>query len=411
MRFVCWIFISCTVVFAAGCSGAGDEGPTQTEKVRQSVSPKVGTFLLKAQRAYKHGVYNAALMFADSAKQHAPELTDIPFLQARIYTELKQVDRANRLYKQVLSQDSLYQGAWLNLGINQMRQGDLRDALKSFKKEQAHYPTASVWLEVGRAYAKLGKSDSARKAYAQSIQLDSTNATALMWMGQLLEEMGEMEKAVEYSRQGLALAPDDRNYQYIIGSQLSRLGQEEEAAEYLQPVAEAWPWHHGAQYNLGQALMRLGQEEQANHYLERADSAQTMHHEVEKISDAIEGNPQNGMKWVEMGDALRKVGRIEEAVDAYQVAASLMPRNLGLQSNLANLVSQKGDLKDAAARYRAILRVDPSLADVWLNLGVVYAQDKRMDRARKAWKQALQHEPGHPKAQAYLAKLASMQER
>jgi cytochrome c-type biogenesis protein CcmH/NrfG len=52
-----------------------------------------------------------------------------------------------------------------------------------------------------------------------------------------------------------------------------------------------------------------------------------------------------------------------------------------------------------------ILRQDPKLVDIWVNLGIVYAISKNVAAARHAWQNALQLAPDHPAAKAYLARL------
>ena len=108
---------------------------------------------------------------------------------------------------------------------------------------------------------------------------------------------------------------------------------------------------------------------------------------------------------MELGVLLRQAGQVDRAVEAYKVAVSLEPRNLYLQSNLALLMMESGDTDTAIRRYRAILRMDSTLADVWLNLGVAYANTGRAAEARTAWQQTLKYTPGHPTVRSYLAQL------
>jgi type I restriction enzyme, R subunit len=63
-------------------------------------------------------------------------------------------------------------------------------------------------------------------------------------------------------------------------------------------------------------------------------------------------------------------------------------------------------VKDAIRQYREILRLDPELPDIWLNLGIVYAISGQTDQARRAWEAALRLDPGHQAARLYLARLA-----
>ncbi len=402
------VSVAVIVATLAGCSSRDDL--TRTEQRRLEVGPEVERFLAEAQRAYQNGRFLTALSMADSAERRAPDLADIHFLRGSVYTALNQYEMAEAAYEAALAADPEYPGAHMNLGINLVRNGALRAGLEEFEQEEAINPNSALYLEVGRTYAKLGAADSAEMAYEKSIELDSTNTTALMWVGQLYEETGDFEKALEYSRRGLALRPDDMDYQYIVGSQLFRTGQVEEAATYLRPVADERPWHHGAQYNMGQALIHMGEEEAAQEYLAQADSAQQLQQAINDAKDAINRNPDDIQNWIQLGEAHRNAHMYDRAIDAFKAAVSFDPKNLGLQMNLATVYLESGDAAEAVKRYRGIIEIDSTITDAWLNLGAAYGNAGEYDEARNAWDRVLEMDPGNRRARAYLAQLRQIAE-
>lgn len=391
-----------------GCAESPDSEPpgSITADVRGRVPSYVGGWIIEAQRAYENGRYRLALTYLDSVEAEIPRLADTYFLRGKIRSRLKQFTRADAAYEDVLMRDSLYPGVRLNRGINQVRTGNLNEALGWFRKEQSVEESSELYVEMGRTYQDLGKADSAEWAYRRAIDLDSSNATSHMWLGQLLEERGDVRRAVEHSRRALSLRPDDLDYQYVLGVQLLQLGRTEEALDLLEPAAKQMPWHHGAQYNMGRTLSRLDREKEAETYYARADSAQQMQHRIEKAGSRVNDEPQRPINWTNMGDELRKSGRLEDARNAYQVAAALAPRNLGIHINLANLYVATGDTAQGAARYRRILQIDSTLTDAWLNLGSLYAAMGREERARAALERAL-HNGGRerPRVRRYLREL------
>lgn len=408
------VLVGLLVAAGTGCSseesvGDGEE-LTPTESARRSAHPRAAKYLIRAQEASERGVYNAALALTDSALAYEPDLADIYFLRGRIYTKMQRMKRAEESYRRVVELDSTYAGGWLNLGINDVRQGDLKQAVRHLDRARGHDPTSEAYLEMGRAYSELGRPDSAEWAYRKSLELDSTNATAYMWLGQLYEETGDMERAVKLSRRGLQLDSGNLDYRYILGSQLSRLGETEEAIRHLRPVAEARPWHHGAQYNLGQALRRVGREEEADRYFSRTDTAQTLQDTISSASERVSEEPRDPANWIRMGDLMRSMERYEEAMESYRVAASLDAGNLYLQNNIANTALAMGDTAQAIQRYRAVLRTDSTLADVWVNLGAVYGNQGRFEMARDAWRNALELDPDHPTARRFISRVDRMLE-
>lgn len=395
-------------LLAAGCSEPGGIA----EEQRKSLSQWAARYMLEAESAFERGVYELALTYTDSVEAYAPELADLHYLRGRIYTQLNRLDVAQAAYQTVLGIDSEYAGARFAMGLNSFRRGKLRDAINFYLEEKSQVgPTTALYHELGRTYAKLGVADSAQIAYEQALSHDPNHAMTYMWLGQLLEEGGDLESALETSLAGLRLRPNDLDYQYIVGTQYFRLDSAEAAIPYLEPVAEQRSWHHGAQFNLGQVYMRLGRESEAEVYFARADQAQQLQQRVNEAQNAISNDPGSPANWIELGNRLRQAKRYARAIEAYKNGLTIdVPPGLALymQTNLATLYLECGDLAEAANRLEAILRADPTLTAARLNLGVAYAQDGRLDEAHAEWVKLLEREPTHESALAYLAQLDSM---
>jgi tetratricopeptide (TPR) repeat protein len=173
----------------------------------------------------------------------------------------------------------------------------------------------------------------------------------------------------------------------------------------LEAVIKERPWHYWANYNLGQALVRLRRDDEGKRYLAKAESLQVELKNIQDWENLVENNPDQLMLWVNYGEALRRAGRMDEAIEAFQIALSIEPRFVALENNLAILYMMRGDTAKAVAHYNAILQQHPTLSDVWLNLGVVYAKSGKYEAARKSWENVLKYAPDDPTAKAYLAKL------
>ena len=385
--------------------GGGSNAPSRTEEARRNADPKAVEFLINAQGAYEAGYYNGALILTDSAARYAPELADIPFLRGRILTTMRQFEQARAAYEETLERDPAYPGVYFNLGNTAFLHGQAREALNFYRKEKSASGTAAYLTQLGRAYADLGEADSAQAAYEQAIAADTTLPTAYMWLGQLYEDAGSFDQALRYSRKGLALRPDNLNYAYVVGIQLLRSGDLEAAASLLKTVTDGLPFHYAAHYNLGQAYMGLGRETDGSRYLVRADSLLEQRREIDKWENLVNANSHEPMLWVNYGTALSQAGRVDDAIEALAIAFSLQPQWLELQNNIANLLILRGDTTAALKRYETLLEIDPTQADVWLNLGTIHALMGNYAEARTAWETALKHNPDHPEARTYLAQL------
>lgn len=398
------------VVFVGtGCQETKQPAESLPQTPQQSVERQAQVYLKKAYQAYNQEAYRLALALTDSTKKLAPGLTDMHFLRGQIFTALRRFEKADKSYRAVLNQDSTYQGVWLNRGNNAARQGLFKKALVRYKKEMNLYPTALAWVHMGRAYKNLRKPDSARYSYHQALAMDTANANAHIMLTGLYNEAGEPEKALNHAQKALGINPKNLQYRYEVGALLTRAGRAKQALKHLRPVVDKMSFHYGAHYNLGLALQRVGRTEEAQRYLTKADSLQQLHSRLRRLEVAARSNPDNALAWARLGEGLRSINQIEEALQAYNRALTLAPGSVVLQNNVANLSLMQGHLKEAKRRYRAILEQDSTNADIWLNLGVVYARQGSLGAARKAWKTALNHDGDHSTVKTYLAKYASKQ--
>jgi tetratricopeptide (TPR) repeat protein len=404
-------FAAMGLAILAGCSREESANLTRTERLRLTIDPRVGEYMARSEVALSQGNYNLALAMTDSVVLAEPTLADPYFMRGRIFGRLNLPEQALTAYRAALELDPEYRGAWYNMGLLAFKGGRLREAVDFMRREEKILPTDFLYVELGKIYARLGEPDSARSAYERAIGLNPSNASAHMWLGQLMEEIGDLDAALDHSLTGARIKPGDREYEYLIGSLYLRKGDNEKAIEFLAPVADALPHHQGAQYNLGQALLRLGREEEARPHLARADSAQQRQQTVNEAQAAVEIDPDNRDKWVQLSDALWNIGRQAEAIDAYQVAISIDPLNFAMQTNLANLLVQNGQVEAGISRYQSILRIRPEMVDTWLNLGVAYANAGLHDDARATWERGLEIDPGNRKLQQYLRDLRELENK
>jgi Tfp pilus assembly protein PilF len=183
------------------------------------------------------------------------------------------------------------------------------------------------------------------------------------------------------------------------------IGQWQNAEAAYRKVLALEPGYRGAQYNFGQALVHLGRQAEAKKYLDEAERMRAPGAKIEHLENTIRSIPQDAMAHASRAFAYRAIGRYNDAMHSYKVAAHLAPANMEIQNIIANLYLIKGDTTAATNQYRMILHHDPTLVDIWVNLGIVYAISKKHAAARVAWENALQLAPNHPAAKAYLARL------
>lgn len=387
----------------SACSSNQERDPDlNLDQQRQLAGPQVGKWLVDAQQALRMGSYSRALSLTDSAQKHAPGLADAPFLRGRILTEMNRLEEAEASYRRVLELDSVYRGAWLNLGNVAYGTGKPRTSLERYQRELLNYPSPELFILIGQAYDELNRPDSARLAYEQAIEHDSSFALAYGRLAQLHSRSGALDLALSHGRQAVQLKPDNQHFRFILGHVLLQSGEATEAVSLLKPVADELRWHRAAHYDLARALNLLGRSQEAEEYAAWADSLRQLDDRIEFMVHQTNIDPQNADSWAGLAELFHLAGRTGEALGAYLKALHLAPNRMDWQYHAANLALELGHVRQAIAQYQRILEWEPSLTDVWVNLGIAYDRAGQSDLAGKAWREALERNPDHEGARALL---------
>ena len=364
--------------------------------------PEIARLIFQAENAFRGGYYNAALSIADSVISRSPSTPDIHFLKGRVLTKLSRFIEAENAYREVISLDDKYQGAWFNIGTNYLRQNKTPLSINSYNNEMEIHPSAETMVQIGKAYSELGKPDSAFISFEKAIHINKIFAPAYMRLSHLKKDAGDISEAITYAKKGLEIDPDNIDYKYFMGSLLLLNGEPKLSIAFFNEVVNNKPWHYWAHHNLGQALFRAGNKTQSEYYITKAKDLQKGIQEVENWRNLANMNPDQFMLWINLGNSLNAMGRTNEARDAFLVGLSIKPMSLAVQNNIANLSLMLGDTVDAIIRYQTILSLDSTMIDVWQNLGVAYASSGRINKARDSWKAALKYEPNNNTIIEYL---------
>ena len=106
-----------------------------------------------------------------------------------------------------------------------------------------------------------------------------------------------------------------------------------------------------------------------------------------------------------LGVALAKGGRLDEAVDHYYVALRIKPNEAEVYNNLGNVLEAQGNLDEAIRHYYEALRINPDNAKAHNNLGNVLATKGNVDEAVSHYSEALRIEPDYAGAHYNLGNV------
>jgi tetratricopeptide (TPR) repeat protein len=148
---------------------------------------------------------------------------------------------------------------------------------------------------------------------------------------------------------------------------------------------DCWAAHN----NLGQALSRQGRMDEA----------------MVEWRKALEGNPLDAKPHNNLGKALFEKGAVDEAMAEYRKALEINPGYADAHFNLGRALFQKGDVDAAIAHWQRAVEINPNFAEARNNLGVALFQKGQVDEAVSQFQEALRLEPGYVDAQTNLAKV------
>ncbi len=122
------------------------------------------------------------------------------------------------------------------------------------------------------------------------------------------------------------------------------------------------------------------------------------------LHNATKFLPEDAESHNNLGNALRDIGKLEDAVACYRQALKIKPDYSYAYNNLGNALRDIGKLKGAAACYRRALRLKPDFAEAHFNLGNAMRDLGKLEDAVACYRQTLRFKPDLADAHSNLGR-------
>ncbi len=120
--------------------------------------------------------------------------------------------------------------------------------------------------------------------------------------------------------------------------------------------------------------------------------------------DTARKTPDAALPHYNLGNELRSQGRIDEAIEQYQIALRIEPSMANAHDNLGIAFAMKGEYDQAINEIQLALQINPLSANAYNNLGIIYTNMGLWDRAIENFRTAIALKPDDVRFQDNLTR-------
>jgi len=141
--------------------------------------------------------------------------------------------------------------------------------------------------------------------------------------------------------------------------------------------------------NTVQQLFKQGETAEA---VRNNSQAETIWREILRVE------PNNGKAYNNLGNALRRQGKLAEALAAHQKALQLNHNDAEAYVGIGNVLNAQGKPEEALAYHKKAIQLNPKLAIAYNGLGNALYYQKKLEEAVAAYQKAIEFDPKYATA-------------
>lgn len=289
------------------------------------------------------------------------------------------------------------------------------DARRTLQELLAHHPEyAPGHNDLGVLCQQEGDTIQARRHHEEAVRLQPANLNFQKNLADLLYiACGETEEAMKLYVGILGSNPRDIETLKAISQICLETGQNDNARSFLESILKIEPWNSEARESLA-ALSAQERTVPSSPVADRSD--EESYAEVqrfvqqEQLSEAhslleklAHNNSSNALFHNDLGVLRYRLGDIEGAQRAYEMAVKLHPANSNFRKNLADLYfTELGMVGEAIGIYLDLFRLHPRDLETLAGLGQICSAVGRPEEAKSFYRRALEIEPWNAEVRTAL---------
>lgn len=380
--------------------GVSHAGPIGTSGAVQTRDSKLGTNDVEALSRYGQAV-------------EALERPDIPGNLQRAATLLNSaIDRDPKF---ALAFARLGETHWATYQVTSETKWATEAAIATSKALTLDQRQPEVWISLALIHQGTGRRDEALGELKKALELQPNSDEAHRLMGLVLQSLERLKEAEEHYLKAVALRPNYWRHYSQLGAFYYATGRSRDAVAAFTRVTEMQPDNARGFNNLGAAYYALGDNANALKSYERSvaitpmpetlSNIGTIHFDESRYEEArvsfqqaVTASPNDGLLRGNLGDALERLNRPDEARRAWLEAVRLDRQALEVNPNdattLARIALREAKLGDRAAAEADITRAlsfNATDSEVLYHSAVVRGLAGDTERALTSLEQALRN--------------------
>lgn len=286
----------------------------------------------------------------------------------------------------------------------------------------------------GLKLKQAGRFDAAFDTFNHCLAIDSTAAPVLYELSNFYVQLDQAKKAVEMLKRAVANSEDNFTYKMALASVTRELGMYSEASQLFESLVKEYPAKPELNFYLADAYSQQGEVEKAVDALNRLEENLGMNENISmqkfKLYSSIKDEskafaeldklankfPTQARYQIMIGDLLLQKNDTTQAAARYAKAYEIEPSNPYYIVSMANYYDQVGNKEAAETQIKSAL-VNPKL-DIETKVGILsryimklQQTQKGTESANELFKTLIEQHPNETKLNMMFAALLEMQQK
>jgi tetratricopeptide (TPR) repeat protein len=300
------------------------------------------------------GKFKSAYINLKRCLKYNPHELEAKELIAKIYASEGRLDLTEKIYNNILAQDSSYMEAYYDLAVLYLKMNNLDKVVEMYRKivDSQKYPDTQVLIRLGELYYELQKYKKAEAVYHRLNQKEPNDGFGYYGIGIIKETLGDTASAIENYIKAVRLSPE---------------------------LKQAWD-------GLGQLYMFQKKWTKA----------------IEVFSEAIVRDSTDLYSWLQLGETYNQKEDTLSAQRIYNDIKRQFPDDWQPYSKLGHIYLDQQRFEQAHKEFQKVIELSPENVVGWLFSGISCFYQDSLEYALSYLSKAIEFEPDDPLVNYYM---------